>query len=144
MERSDVLLPIITLLIGFFLNEVSQWMRTQREDKRVLSRVLSGLLELRHDLVFWRTFKMLLQDLNVTPQQQATVSVYLRQKLLPQFSQWRDRYKESVEELAGVNAVLPFACATRQRMFLVCWTTSFRIFRANAASSASANTQNRG
>src|SRR5437867_340311 len=81
-------------------------MRTQREDKRVLSRVLSGLFELRHDLVFWRTLRMLLQDLNLTPQQEATVSVYLRQKLLPQFSQWRDRYKESVEELAGVDASL--------------------------------------
>lgn len=50
MEWFNKLLPIGTLVFGWFLNEYGKYLVGRKEDKRKLKRLLFNLLELRHIL----------------------------------------------------------------------------------------------
>ena len=54
MEKIDwtVIAVIVSVTLGWFLNELSQWIRTSREDKKVKKSVLYNLLEI-HSSVSW-------------------------------------------------------------------------------------------
>ena len=75
--------PLAGVLLGWVLNELSFAIRIRREDKRIMARALSELLELRHRaFAVKRAKELLLEQFPIPPEVQPVVTQVL-ETILP-------------------------------------------------------------
>jgi hypothetical protein len=102
------LFPVLTLLLGWALNEVGSLARLRREDRRAAGPVLTDLLEIRHRLVgLEAAMRRFGKDLQIPAQARLQLQQYIR-ALVPDPPKFIENYEEAVSNLARVDPVRAF------------------------------------
>jgi len=125
------LVPVIALIIGFFLNQVAGYLQTSRDEKRILKEVLFNQLDVWFELLRadWDALIPLIKGKvrdylaahGATEEQLDAfleVSNELLQQMLAkqQLTEWQAlmlRYNASVQQLAKVEPLLAFRLSGR-------------------------------
>lgn len=99
---------IIGVVVGWGLNQLSQWIVVRREERAAIGRAVADLLEIRFRLLaIPRAVEHLAKCLSMPPEMQALVQVVLSQWFPPD-SGLRERYATSIDLIAGINPILGF------------------------------------
>jgi len=106
------LLPLIGVvvgaLLGWGLNQLTQWLVVRRDEKRAIARAISDLLEIRNRLLaFPRVAEILSQHFGLPPEGHTLIKVVFAQ-LFPADPDLPKRYSESVGLVAASNPILGF------------------------------------
>ena len=105
--KFEYILPIITLLIGWLLNEIAGYFKIRRESKQAISRAIADLLDVHDELsIYRRTLASVQSHLRIP----TTELFPLRQALVQQFlsSNISSRYEEAVTIIASNDPLLGF------------------------------------
>jgi hypothetical protein len=106
------IIPIVTLVVGWLLSELSHYRRNRGKDKEVINRALSDLLEIRH--VFYVTrflTKHIAQELKFDKETSGVFSHIansILSKGLHDPGVLKKRYEDSLTLPAASNPVLAF------------------------------------
>jgi hypothetical protein len=119
METRD-LLPLIGVLVGtvlgWVLNQLTQWVLLRRDEKKAIARTISDLLEVRHRLLtFPRITELLSRDFGLPQESHTVVKVVLAQ-LFPPDPDLSKRYSEAVNLVAAANPILGFRLRSQDRV----------------------------
>lgn len=96
-------LPVLSIALGWLLNELGQIIRLRREDTRAIGRLLSDLLIIRRDVVAVKAMMQKLRELTeYSPREHLFFQIVLRQ-LAPPDAGFRARFEESVKSVMGVK-----------------------------------------
>lgn len=100
------LLPLAGVMVGWFLNQITQSLIIRKERKRALGRVLEGLLDVRHQLrsVPFVTSEIV-RRLTIGPRDQLAMSVVVG-SLLP--TETLKSFDEAVTAVAAEDPVLGY------------------------------------
>jgi hypothetical protein len=102
------LFPVLTLVLGWALNEMGSVLRLQREDRRAAGPVLTDLLEIRHRLVgLEAAMRRLGKEFQIPAQARVQLQQYIR-ALVPEPPRFVENYEEAVSTLARVDPVRAF------------------------------------
>lgn len=104
----DKLLPVLTLVLGWSLSELSHYLRARREKTAALARAISDLLEIRHRML---VTKLVADELKRRFQVPDDAFARLRMFLgivLPEPHGIHERYDQAVSEIASHDPVLGF------------------------------------
>jgi hypothetical protein len=108
MEFLKTILPILTLLIGLFLNEIFNFIRERKERLRVLNIAISDLLEIRDRLIAHRTIsKIQYESAGVTFSSQLPIGRIINE-LVPAIEDNVERYEENLSLIAKNDPVLAY------------------------------------
>ncbi len=112
----SIVIPLITLLVGWLLGEASSRRREISSDRRAISRAIADLLEVRH-----RTFGIkaymdaLIKKFNV-PQQAQPIITSVLQVMLPNSQSLQARYNDSVNAVSSANPLLGFQLRSKDEL----------------------------
>ncbi len=99
--------PLLGVVIGWGLKEISEMIRTRREDRKVIGKALADLLEIRHRVVaIPHAMKEITNRLGFPPEFQAVIGVFLS-KIAP-IEAISKRYDDSVNLIAAADPLLAF------------------------------------
>jgi hypothetical protein len=105
--------PLIAALFGWVLSSLSQYLLARRQRREAISRALSDLLEIRHQLIAVdATLKKIRETVPIPPEAEAQVGPFLEQ-FLPNPEQLSRRYDESVSLIASVDPILAFSLRSK-------------------------------
>jgi hypothetical protein len=115
------------ILLGWLLNQASQWFRARIEDKKLFKQVLYNLLEIHHRCIRLETNNFsskILEYLKKTlpgggqmPKEAeeqfntiltAVISAQIKPKLIEELMEMEAQYQKSVSDLAKVDPILSF------------------------------------
>lgn len=100
--------PIITLLLGWFLNSFAPIFQERRDNRKALGKAIADLLEIRYDLYARQIAMGELKKIgSLTPNDERVVWGMLS-KALPQPPDLSKRYDEAVTLIAGSEPLLGF------------------------------------
>jgi hypothetical protein len=112
MDWMNVLVPIVSLIAGWFLNEMSKKFQLGRERKALIGRALSNLLELHHQIRAVETsFQFLVSRFALPAEAKASVRQLLQQ-IIPQSDAYVTRYEEAVSQLSESDPITAFRLST--------------------------------
>jgi hypothetical protein len=112
MEWMGVLVPIASLIAGWFLNEMSKKFQSSRERKALIGRALSNLLELHHQIRTVETsFQFLVNRFALPAEAEADVRQLLQQ-IIQQSDPYVARYEEAVSQLSENDPITAFRLNT--------------------------------
>jgi hypothetical protein len=101
--------PLLAVLVGWILHELSDVIRLGRQDRRAAGQVLAELLELRH---LYRCLPAVIQEIHrrtpVPPEADALLRTMFSTLLSPMLSSMQKSYKEAVDSIAGRLPLLAF------------------------------------
>jgi len=99
---------VVTLLIGWFLNELHHWFWSSREAREPFGRALADLLEIRHEL---KGLRVILAEVkkrvSISGDDERAMRTLL-ESILPEVEDLRDRFNNAVTSIASVDPVLAF------------------------------------
>jgi hypothetical protein len=101
-------LAVVTLLIGWSLNELHHWFWSSREAREPFGRALTDLLEIRHEL---RGLGAILAEFKrrvSISESDERVARTLLESIVPQVEGLEARFNEAVTSIASVDPVLAF------------------------------------
>jgi len=102
------LFPVLTLILGWTLNEVGSSLRLRREHRRSAGPLLTDLLEVRHDLIVLHAVTTELgKKFQIPPQAQLLVQQYIR-ALIPEPPKFLEKYEEAISTLARADPIRAF------------------------------------
>jgi hypothetical protein len=131
MEELKYLIPVVSLIIGWLLNEFSQRLRMRSSDRRAIARALADLLEIRH-----QTFgmKAILDEFgkryNLLNNFQLILSNFFV-NFLPSTEELHKRYDNTVDAVASADPVLGYQL--RSKDILDPWLRTLRTVASNDA-----------
>ncbi|MGA2405637.1 MAG: hypothetical protein ABSF81_02670 [Bacteroidales bacterium] len=117
---------IVSITLGWFLNELSQWFRTRKEDKKVIKRVLYNLLETyfifnqlnTSDLIHLLTDRLLIRFLVQGQSLEAKdylnklfseiIDGFIKDDIVDRLKRIEIGYTYSIEELAAVDPITAY------------------------------------
>ena len=106
------LLPLVTLVLGavlgWVLNQLSQWLLVRRDEKKALARAVADLLEIRHRLLALPKVTEFLSQHFGLPQEGHTLIKVVMSQLMPPDADLSKRYAESVTLVSATNPILGF------------------------------------
>jgi hypothetical protein len=115
MIESTTILPLLTGLVGWLLNELSHRRREVTSYRRAISCALSDLLEIRHQIFLPTFFLKAISDKIIKqfklPQEVCTNLMLYIQDLIPSldsFDSLEKRYNNAVDAVASVDPLLGF------------------------------------
>jgi len=111
----EIILPIITLILGLFLNELSYIFRSSRENKKEVGLVISFLLDIRHQL---NALKIILAELKKYFPQTPELEIQLRNILVnffPQSDYFNQKFNESIDSVSKFNPLLGFRLRSKDQ-----------------------------
>ena len=102
------LFPVLTLVLGWALNEVGSLARLRREDRRAAGPVLTDLLDIRHNLLAFDAYsKELAAHFPMSAQAQVQLQNLIL-ALMPDPPNLVERYEQAVSTLARVDPIAAF------------------------------------
>jgi len=117
---------VISITLGWFLNELSQWFRTRKEDKKVIKRVLYNLLETyftfnqlnTSELIHLLTDRLLtrfpVQDQSLETKNYLNklfseiINGFIKDDIVTRLERIEIGYTHSIEELAAVDPITAY------------------------------------
>lgn len=112
---TEIILPIITLILGLFLNELSYIFRTSRENKKEVGLVISFLLDIRHQL---NALKIISAELKKYIPQTPELEIQIRNILgnfFPQSDDFSQMFNESINSVSKFNPLLGFRLRSKDQ-----------------------------
>jgi hypothetical protein len=110
--KFEYILPVITLILGWFLKEIENYFLSKRQSKQAISRAIADLLDVHHELsAYKRTLDSVQRELKIP----ITELFPVRQTLVQNFLS-RDiatRYEEAVTVISSNNPLLGFNLRSR-------------------------------
>ena len=101
-------LPLVGVLVGWFLNQCAQWFVFRRDERKAIGQALADLLLIRHRvLALCKGVESLIKKFNLPPDAQVPISLALA-KLLPPDDDMAKRYRDAVTLVSAINPVLGF------------------------------------
>ena len=101
-------LPLAGVVVGWGLNQFGQWFVFRRDERKVIGRALTDLMEIRHRfLAIPKTVELMAAKLNLPAHTHIPLTVALG-SLFPQDEGLAKRYAESVSLVSGMNPILGF------------------------------------
>jgi len=108
MNKFTYIIPLIALIIGWFLNELSLVFRVRRDDRRAIARAVADLLEIRHRLFAVKKVpEEIKKRFNISDHEQVLFGTILN-SFLPDPEGLHKRYDEAVGVIASANPLLGF------------------------------------
>ena len=111
----EIILPIITLIIGLFLNELSYIFRSSRENKKEIGLVISFLLDIRHQL---NALKIISNELKKYIPNTPELEIQIRNILgnfFPQSDDFNVKFNESINAVSKFNPLLGFRLRSKDQ-----------------------------
>ncbi|WP_419832285.1 hypothetical protein [Endozoicomonas atrinae] len=110
------LIPIATLLLGWFLSEAAKVSQAQRERKQTISLAISDLLEIWHHIRSTHIcFYEIQKKLNLNPKDMAQVKL-LVSSILPKEEFIHERFNETVTLIAKEDPLLGFKLRSKDQI----------------------------
>jgi hypothetical protein len=107
------ILPVLTLLIGWFLKEFSDFFQSKRERRKVIGIAVSDLLEIRDRMVAYRrTLDSLQKRFRIAPLAAANLSKIM-ESIIPSIDNFQERYEKTLSLIATTDPVLAFRLRSR-------------------------------
>ena len=116
MESLSVLVPIASLIAGWFLNEMSKKYQMSRERRAHIGRALSNLLELHHQIRSVENSIHLLMHHFTLPKDQEPALRAILSQLMPQGDECVERYEEAIEQLSESDPLVAFDLRTKAQI----------------------------
>ncbi len=99
---------VITLLIGWFLNELHHWFWSHRKERKPFGKALTELLEIRHEL---KGFSFVLEELrkrfSISEEDKLIIKKLLN-VIIPKLEDLHGRFNDAVTSIASIDPVLAF------------------------------------
>lgn len=109
---TKILLPsaisIVSIIIGWILNEFGFFFRAKREDRRQIGLMISYLLEIRNELKAITTIGSEIKKLGPIPPELEPMLKNMIRKLIPFSSNFTKQYEEAVNQISTANPILGF------------------------------------
>lgn len=103
-----IILPLLTLLVGWLLREASQQRREISTDRRAISRSIADLLEIRHRTYALKSYLDRVTEKIKIPQEVLLFIISTLESFLPNIDSLQKRFNDSVDTVASSNALLGF------------------------------------
>ena len=100
--------PVVTLLIGWFLNELHHWFWSNREERKPFGKALTDLLELWHDLKGLRIALFEIKKRFPISEDDERVIIKLLEDILPKLEDLQRRFNDAVTSIASIDPMLAF------------------------------------
>src|SRR4051812_229188 len=104
----ESILPVVTLLIGWFLNEFGNFYRERKERSKVLGIAISDLLEIRSRLIAYKVLTNFLREKLGVPSNVPLPIGRIIDELIPSIEDYPERYEENLSLIAKSNPVLAY------------------------------------
>jgi hypothetical protein len=102
------ILPVLTLIAGWFLNEISQYIRIRHDTRKALSRSLAVLLEVRTQMLFLDHYtKHIITEFGI-PEKASSEMKLVFQCFLPDTTKLVEHHEQAVLEISASNPLLGF------------------------------------
>lgn len=112
-------LPVLSVALGWLLNEFGSALRLRREDRRAIGRLLSDLLVIRREVLAMQAAAKMIRELPYSPREHLFFQLILAQ-LSPPDAGFQARFDESVKSVMGVKPLLGFDLVQQsQRLILL-------------------------
>ena len=108
LEIFDKLLPILTLIAGWLLNELSQSFGKRRECKENIGRAITDLLEIRHRIISIENLTKTLVDNYTLPSEAMPTVRQVFEQAIGQPDKISERYENAVNIIAGQHPTAAF------------------------------------
>jgi len=129
-EFVKYLLPVLSVALGWALNEASQSLKLRRDSRHAIGRVLTNLIDIRHTILGIDYMVEKLSKLGMPSGQVPAIKAVLHQ-LFPELfgdESFHRRYQEAVDIISGEDPVLAYRLQQRDMV-----TPFFNRVRAFAA-----------
>ncbi|MGA2280153.1 MAG: hypothetical protein ABSG80_07620 [Verrucomicrobiota bacterium] len=105
---TSIVIPILTLVLGWSLNSFTPIFEARRENRKALSKAIADLLEIRHRLLAEKVvMEQIKKMLPLTPVDERAIRNLILQ-VLPQANDLSKRFDETVTLIASVDPLLGF------------------------------------
>jgi len=112
---SEQILPIMTLVLGWFLNSLTPYFQEKRDNRRALGKAIADLLEIRNDLY---TRRMVMEGLKkigqLCPSDERNILNRIA-KIIPQTDDLSKRYDEAVTLISSSDPLLGFQLRSKDQ-----------------------------
>ena len=116
MEWLSVLVPVVSLIAGWFLNEMSKKSQMSRERRALIGRALSNLLELHHRIrAVENTLQLLMSRFELTTEAEVIVRQFI-QRIIPQNDKYVAGYEDAIGQLSESDPVTAFLLSTNAQI----------------------------
>jgi hypothetical protein len=106
--RLEYWFPVLTLIVGWSLNELSHVFRLRREERKPFAQAIADLLEIRHSI---RVVSVAITEFKkrfpIPPDAELALRRFF-QDFITQNETLRERYNETVSLIASVDPILAF------------------------------------
>lgn len=107
--------PVLSLILGWLLNELGQLFRLRREERKAFGRAIADLLEIRHELKSFNViFGEIKKRLPVSPNDEFVARKFL-EDFIPQTENLQERYNEAVTLIASIDPLLGFRLRSKDQ-----------------------------
>lgn len=107
MELSSIL-PVLTLILGWFLNEASKYLGLRREKRGAIAQAIADLLEIRHQMVSIRMVVEKMTEKFNLPSEVGPAMKEFYKKLFPVPTDLSERYEKAVTLISSSDPILGF------------------------------------
>ncbi len=111
-----IILPFLTLLVGWLLGEASQRRRELSTDRRSISRAIADLLEVRHRTLAIKTYVSMVSEKFKIPQKALPFLISTLESFLPNIDSLQKRFNDSVDAVSSANPLLGFQLRSKDEL----------------------------
>lgn len=112
-----IILPILTLLLGWILNEFNSYFRGKREDKRNIGLMISFLLEIRQGLIATEFIFKKIKSIEQIPPELEIILKDIFKKLIPSPTNFFDKFEESINLISMFNPYLGYQLRNKNKFY---------------------------
>ncbi len=116
MTELTFVISVVTLLVGWLLNEASHRRREISSDKRAISRAIADLLEVRNRTLFLNAYLDEVAKRFKIPNEAQLIMIALLDNLLPNTESLQKRYNDSIDAVASADPVLGFRLRSKDEL----------------------------
>lgn len=116
MNVYNIIIPIVSVILGWILNEVSQRFKRNRNQKQAIAKAISELLEIRDDiLVMPKFFERYRKKLGLPVEQWLKVraSIY---EFLPKNKNMKTKYDEAIDIISEYDPILGYKLRSKDKI----------------------------
>jgi len=99
---------VVTILIGWFLNELHHWFWSHREERKPFGKALTDLLEVWYELKGLRIALFEVKKLFPISEDDERVMRKLLEDILPKLEDLQCRFNDAVTSIASIDPILAF------------------------------------
>jgi hypothetical protein len=108
MNNTNIVIAILTGLVGWLLGEASHRMRELSQDRRAIAKALADLLEIRHQTLGFNAYWSAFTQKFKIPKEAIPVVLGIIQPFMPNMDGLQKRYNEAVDSISSADPMLGF------------------------------------